>query len=70
MINFNVGAEKTNEPYVHPISNYIITFIFHSILYYYFIFNILFQQIERFIPVSHEDFNSLDEFYSFVLIKK
>jgi hypothetical protein len=56
MINFNVGAEKTSEPYVHPISNYIITFIFHSILYYYFIFNILFQQIVLFILVSHEDF--------------
>jgi hypothetical protein len=41
---------------VGPTSNYISTFIIHSVIYYYFLFNILSQQFDDlYILVFYED---------------
>ena len=45
---------------VGPTRNLFIIFIFHSILYYYSMFNIWFKQVDDlFILVSHEDHYSI-----------
>jgi hypothetical protein len=45
---------------VDPTNNKISAFMFHSVLYYYFLFNSGFQQFdELFVLVSHEDHNSI-----------